>query len=337
MSAASGAAPGAVAGTAPRFASPVSTSLDELVGLRALALAEPRGARRRTGAALAGPAAANRLGRGLDFAEVREYRPGDDVRLIDWNVTARTRRPHTKLFVEERERPVHVCPDLRAPMRFATRGAYKSVLGARLAAVIGWRAVADGERTGGTVLADDGLAEVAPAPGRRGLTALFREIVRAGDAAPRTGVPRPRAPRLADAPARLARAVSPGATVWLLSDFADLDARAADALGAAFRTADLVLVHVVDPLDRALPAGSGLAVADAAGRRVEIRSAAQRARYREAFETRRARLEALAARGRHALLTARTDAPFDATCRRVLERDPGGLDGDASAEGVSGG
>ena len=306
---------------APRFASPASTSLDELVALRAVALAEAAGTRRRSGAALAGGAVSGRLGRGLDFAEVREYRPGDDVRLIDWNVTARTLRPHTKLFVEERERPVHVCVDLRAAMRFGTRGMFKSALAARLAAVIGWQAVARRERTGGAVLGGGRPVEIAPAPGRRGLTRLLREIARAeGDA--------PLAAPASDPVARLGRAVSPGATVWLLSDFADLDERAARSLGAAFAAADLVLVHVLDPLDRALPRGERLAVVGTGrGARVAIRSASQRRRYREAFEARRARLEALATAGRHALVTAATDAPFETTCGRVLRREP-----DAAAE-----
>ena len=288
---------------APRFGSPASTSLDELVGLRDVALGQARRARRRSGATRAGTAASARLGRGLDFAEVREYRPGDDVRLIDWNVTARTMRPHTKLFVEERERPVHLCVDFRAPMRFGTRGMYKSVLAARLAAVLGWRAVLAGDRTGGLVLADERHARARPAGGRRGLMALFRAIVQCQNLVPRAG-----GEGTEGALTGLARTVPSGASVWLLSDFADLDERAAARLGGAFAAHDLVLVHVIDPLDRALPSRGRLSVTGhraegAAPTRVEIRSDAQRRRHREAFEARRALLlEGIAARGRHPLV-----------------------------------
>ena len=318
-------APAEASGPAARFASPASTSLDELVGLQRVALAHGRRARRRSGAARAGPSTSARLGRGLDFAEVREYRPGDDVRLIDWNVTARTMRPHTKLFVEERERPVHLCVDFRAAMRFGTRGMYKSVLAARLAAVAGWSSVAARERVGGLVLADERAIEVRPENGRRGLMALFRAMVQAQNL-----VSRPGGASLGDALTGFARRVPAGATVWLLGDFADLDARAAALLGRAFASTDLVLVHVLDPLDRALPPPrgrlvvTGRAAPGAPATRVALRTEAQRTRYREAFEARRARLETLAASGRHPLVTASTDAPFDETVRRLLRRDGAG-------------
>ena len=120
------------------FASPASTSLDELVKLRSAAQALQRQMRKKSAAPLSGGSVSRRLGRGLDFAEVREYQPGDDVRMIDWKVTARSGKAHTKLFVEERERPVLLVVDFRASMRFGTRGMYKSVLAARLAALLGW-------------------------------------------------------------------------------------------------------------------------------------------------------------------------------------------------------
>ncbi len=325
--------PPAGAATAARFASPASTSLDELVGLRPVALAERARVRRRSGAALAGPVASGRLGRGLDFAEVREYRAGDDVRLIDWKVTARTQRPHTKLFVEERDRPVHLLVDFRSAMRFGTRGMYKSVLAARLAAAVGWSAVSDGDRAGGVVFTDERHVEVRPAGGRRGLMALFRATVQCQNLVPRAG-----GAEFADVLARLARTAAPGATLWLFSDFADLDARGATLLGGALAAHDLVAVHVVDPLDQALPPGGlldvvGRAAPSAPGARrargprataaarVAIRTEAQRRRYAEAFRERRALLEGLLVRGRHPLVTAATDAPFERTLRRVLARD----------------
>jgi len=102
------------------FKSPVATSLDELVKLRGAANALQRRVRRKSAAPMNGGSVSRRLGRGLDFSEVREYQPGDDVRMIDWKVTARTGSAQTKLFVEERERPVLLVVDQSSSMRFGT-------------------------------------------------------------------------------------------------------------------------------------------------------------------------------------------------------------------------
>lgn len=91
-------------------------------------------------------------GRGMEFDEVRAYQPGDDIRTIDWRVTARTGRTHTKLFQEERERPVLLLSDARRAMRFGTRDCFKSVLSARVTALLTWVALAGNDRVGGVTL-----------------------------------------------------------------------------------------------------------------------------------------------------------------------------------------
>jgi len=111
-----------------QFASPATTSVEELLNLRSAAVALQRKARKKSAAPQSGGSVSRRLGRGLDFAEVREYQPGDDVRMIDWKVTARSGTAHTKLFVEERERPVLLVVDFRASMRFGTQGMYSTKL-----------------------------------------------------------------------------------------------------------------------------------------------------------------------------------------------------------------
>lgn len=299
--------------------SPASTSLDELVGLRALAAALAR--RRRTSAApLAGGTASRRLGRGLDFAEVRAYRPGDDVRQIDWKVTARTGHPHTKLFVEERERPVYLVVDFRSAMRFGTRGMYKSVLAARLAAIVGWSAVAARDRTGGFVFTDDWHAEVRPETGRRGLMGLFRATVHAQNRIPSAGG----VAQFGDTLKRLAKVVHPGSTVYLFSDFKDFDGPARQTLGGALRRQELVAVHIVDPLDERLPEHGRLAVtgrsASGAPVRLAIDSTRQRRAYIARFEARRAALESLLGGSRKRLVTASTATPIADSAARLLAR-----------------
>ena len=106
-------------------------------------------------------------GRGVEYDESRLYQPGDDLRTMDWRVTARTGKPHTKIFRDERDRPVLVWLDLRRPMHFATRGAFKAVRAAQTAALISWSAVANGDRLGGLVFSEREHVEIRPGLGRR--------------------------------------------------------------------------------------------------------------------------------------------------------------------------
>lgn len=93
-------------------------------------------------------------GRGVDFEEFRPYQAGDDIRLIDWRVTARTNRPFTKVFREERERPVIVAVDQTHNMYFGSQVAFKSVIAAQAAALFCWLAIDNGDRVGGLVFSD---------------------------------------------------------------------------------------------------------------------------------------------------------------------------------------
>lgn len=231
-----------------QFESPVSTSVDELVALRDQAQALRRNTKKKSHSKVAGPSMSRQLGRGLDFAEVREYQAGDDVRMIDWKVTARTGKAHTKLFVEERERPIMIVIDMRSSMRFATQGMFKSVMAARLSALLGWNSVANLDRVGGFVFTDDWHTEVRPLSGRRGLMNLFRGIVQAQSREPSSG-----SNQLSDSLSRLRKAVHSGSTVYLLSDFVGFDEQTQMAMGNLLQRLDIVAVHIVDTLETQLP------------------------------------------------------------------------------------
>jgi uncharacterized protein (DUF58 family) len=127
--------------------SPISIDLPGLIGLRhrLVGTLQPPAAKTAAGD---GQYRTRFRGRGMEFAEVRAYQPGDDVRSIDWRVTARRGKAHTKLFHEERERPVLVAVDYRTPMFFATRGCFKAVQVSRLAALLAWQALGRGDRIG---------------------------------------------------------------------------------------------------------------------------------------------------------------------------------------------
>lgn len=302
------------------FASPASTSLDELVGLRTAAQAMQRQIRKKSAAPMSGGSVSRRLGRGLDFAEVREYQPGDDVRMIDWKVTARSGKAHTKLFVEERERPVLLVVDFRAGMRFGTKGMYKSILAARLAALLGWCAVASHDRVGGFVFTDDWHDEIRPQNGRRGLMSLFRAIHQSQQRVPHSG-----GDQLASTLQRLRHGVHGGSTVVLLSDFHGFDDAAHSALGSALQSLDVLAVHICDPLDVNLPAPGRYPMISRSGERLtrfqlSVSGPAERDNYRQAFDTRAQAVRQLFARHGHFYMQAMTEGSLRDTAAAILSR-----------------
>nr|WP_143708572.1 DUF58 domain-containing protein [Methylococcus capsulatus] len=232
--------------------------------------------------------------RGMEFAESRPYAPGDDVRNLDWRVTARTGRTHTKLFREERERPVMLSVDYRAAMWFATRGAFKSVRVAQLASLLAWSASHHGDRVGGQIFSDHGCSEFKPEHGQRGVLRLIRQLAEAqAPALPATAsetVP-------AMAMKHLQQHAKPGTLVFVLSDFRGFDAAAQTALSALARHSSVVLVFVYDPLEAELPKSGHFRVSDTVRETAFDAGRRSAERWRAKFETRRGALERFA-RGR---------------------------------------
>jgi uncharacterized protein (DUF58 family) len=310
----------AVNGNPFTFDSPATTSLDELVQLRSAAHALQRKVRKKTAAPMIGASVSRRLGRGLDFAEVRQYQPGDDVRMIDWKVTARTGRAHTKMFVEERERPVLLVVDFRASMRFGTRGMFKSALAARIAALLGWCAVGGQDRVGGFVFTDDTHSEIRPQAGRRGLMALFRAMQQTQSRQSSSG-----GEQLGDTLSRLRQSALGGSTVVILSDFSGFDERSRSTLGSVLQSLDVVAVQVCDPLDFTLPPPGEYAFrnndgVDGGRLLMKVRSKRQQADYRERFEQRQLDLKNLFATNRHYFTTALTSDSLIDTTQRIVSR-----------------
>lgn len=129
------------------MANGVIAELNELIDLRRYVQSiyyRPQGKAIRSGSHLS-----KLRGRGMDFAEVRNYQAGDEIRHMEWRVTARTGRPHVKIYQEERERPVVILTDFNPSMIFGTRIAFKSVIAARLTALLAWTVIKEGDRVGG--------------------------------------------------------------------------------------------------------------------------------------------------------------------------------------------
>ncbi len=153
----------------------ITPTLAELVALRAVA--QQRRPARKGRHGVAGPAASNLRGRGMDYAESRDYVPGDDVRHIDWRLTARSGRTHTKLFQAERERLTLIVADTAPTLYFGTRVRFKSVQAARAGAVAAWAAVRDGDRVA-ALRGSRSEAPVPPAAGARGALRVLDALVR---------------------------------------------------------------------------------------------------------------------------------------------------------------
>ena len=271
--------------------SPVRIDLPRLVALRAADGVRLPPARRVL-AVQSGGYRSRFRGRGMEFAEVRAYQPGDDVRSIDWRVTARRGEVHTKLFHEERETPVLLVLDYRRPMFFATRGRFKAVLASELAALLAWSAQAKGDRVGGFLFSEDHQCALRPARGQRGVLRLLHQMV----ADPAWQRP-PHAPfeprqRLAQTVQGLRHVVRPGSRVLLLSDFAQWDAQVEKQMALLCRQAQLALYFIYDPLEADLPAAGSYRISDGLSDLVIATDAADwRRRYRQGFEDHRRRLE----------------------------------------------
>ncbi len=230
-------------------------------------------------------------GRGMEFDEVREYYPGDDVRTIDWNVTARTGRPHVKKYIEERELTVMLIVDASMSFRFGSEAVLKSRLAAEVAALLAFSAIRNNDKVGLIVFTDQVEAFIPPRKGTRHVLRVIREILYVQAAHPGTDIP--------SALEYLSRVVRRRAVTFLLTDFLiggpllgdDRGARRLkQALATAGRRHDLVAVTIEDPRERFLPDCGGLVLLQDAetGARSVIDTAApaMRERFADAGRTR---------------------------------------------------
>lgn len=201
-------------------------------------------------------------GRGMDFAESRIYQPGDDIRTIDWRVTARSGRVHTKVFEEEREKPVLLWLDLRPSMFFATRGRFKSVVAAEIAALLLWKTLKDGDRIGG-ILQNGEHVELKPSRSRSAALHFLRQLSDMTRTQPlgKNGVAR-KNEDLQASWTRLRRVAQPGSQVFVLSDFRQVTPAALRQLAMVARHSQLALFSIHDPFEEKLPQQGNLRLTD---------------------------------------------------------------------------
>ncbi|MSP27484.1 MAG: DUF58 domain-containing protein [Methylococcales bacterium] len=187
-------------------------------------------------------------GLGMDFEESRMYQAGDDIRSIDWRVTARTGETHTKVFREERERPVFISVDNRAAMHFATRGVFKAVLAVKLAGLIAWAAQHQGDRIGGQLFSDSQCSELKPQNGKHAVLRFLNTLAN-GNTVSAEAKPI----SLEQVLARLAQHVHSGSLVYIISDFRGINDAAELHLAKLSQHCEVVLIFIYDALESNLP------------------------------------------------------------------------------------
>ncbi|MEB0042788.1 MULTISPECIES: DUF58 domain-containing protein [unclassified Pseudomonas] len=232
-------------------------------------------------------------GRGVDFDQVRVYQAGDDVRTIDWRVTARTQEPHTKLFHEERERPIFILVEQSRRLFFGSGLMFKSVLAAQAAALIGWAALGHNDRVGGLVFGDNEHYEIKPRRSKQSLLQLLNRLVRVNQSL-NTEIAADR-DAFGIALRRAREVLRPGSLVFVICDERAISDAAEQQLNLLSRHCDLLLLPLSDPLDHALPAAGLLRFAER-GARLELDTLDPELRqaYRAQGEARVARWELLA-------------------------------------------
>jgi uncharacterized protein (DUF58 family) len=200
-------------------------------------------ARRAVDDSLAGQYESVFKGRGMDFTGVREYQPGDDVRVIDWNVSARMNELHVKQFIEERELTVFLMVDVSGSQTFGTQKRRKQETAAELAALVAFAAVENNDRVGLMMFSDEIETLIPPQKGRKHVLRVISEIL--------DFEPERRGTDIPNALERLAQVADSRSVVFLVSDFLDPDFE--DSLNLVHQRHEIIPLVLSDPLERELP------------------------------------------------------------------------------------
>ena len=187
--------------------------------------------------------------KGMDFSEIRQYQAGDDIRQIDWRVTAKYGKPFTKLYTDEKQRPVFLLCDLRTSMKFATQGDFKSVIAAKITAFLAWLAESKGELIKSMLILPDGIRCLPPGQGKQTVLALIKELSIATNP---VGLI-PDLMTLEQATNKLGAFVGPGSLLFVCSDFHDLTPTTIQHFVRTSDKATLSFIHIFDKMEEKMP------------------------------------------------------------------------------------
>ena len=242
-------------------------------------------------------------GKGMSFSEVREYQPGDDVRMIDWNVTARNNKPFIKVMEEERELTVYFLVDVSASGRVGSTEHFKSEIAAEICAVLAFSAIRNGDKVGLINFTHDVEKSLSPRKGNGYAMQVIREVL--------FGEYEGKGTRIENALQFLSRVAHKKSIVFLISDFYDTDFD--NALKAVSNKHDLIMVNIVDPLDKALPNIGLFSCYDAeTGEKIVIDTSVKKVRdqYADNYKKRTEELERMCRKNKTDLIHIPTDVSY---------------------------
>ncbi|MDE1993587.1 MAG: DUF58 domain-containing protein [Rhizobiaceae bacterium] len=260
----------------------IYVSTDRLVALEGRARNLTFEQKARSHQQLAGRMQSSLRGRGLMFEELRNYLPGDDIRSIDWRVTARTDRPVVRVYSEEKERPALIVVDQRVNMFFGSRLSMKSVTAAEAAMLCAWRILGSGDRVGGFVFNDTEIEEVKPHRSRNAVIAFADKIVRQNRSLTADGASSPATGQLDAVLTKVANIAHHDHLIIIITDFEGHTAATRDTLLRLVDGNDIICILVYDPFMLELPKSGDIVVsggtlqAELALRRADIRNAIDR-------------------------------------------------------------
>jgi uncharacterized protein (DUF58 family) len=238
----------------------VCVAVSDLVRLQHCARSLPLGRSSKINNVMVGRHRSQVRGRGLNFEELRQYRQGDDIRQMDWKVSNRTRKPHVRIYTEERERPVIVVVDQRLSMFFGSRRVMKSVAAAEMAALVGWKSLSQGDRVGSLIFSDDSITELPAKANRQHLMHTFHTLEDYGRRLRQaeTG----NSDQLNQALKKLLNSAGHDALIYVISDLDGADESTGNYLSALAQHNSVILGFIFDPMEQNLPLGGKLAVSD---------------------------------------------------------------------------
>jgi len=200
-------------------------------------------------------------GRGLDFAEVRQYQPGDDIRSIDWRVTAKTQKTHTRLFTQEKERPIILAADMRSDMFFGSVNCFKSVVCAGAISMLAWIALKSKDRVGGVIIGDHRHIELRAKASRANVLSFIHALHNYSQQLT-SPIATSCEQTLDQMLIKLMRTAKPGSAVYIASDFHDIEQINIGRLLKLTQHCRLTFIVISDPLEWALPNNRNLQVTD---------------------------------------------------------------------------
>lgn len=278
--------------------------LDELVAFKDCKVRSELTSHRAVKSSVPGDHHSPFRGQGLEFDSVREYVPGDDIRNIDWKVTARTGYAHLKLFREERERSVILCVDMNEAMQFGTKNTFKSVQAAKAAAILGWRALASQNRVGACLYGQvpEGMQFFTPHRTRKSLGQMLNTLVTPSQENHHVA--------LEEALRHLNKAAHTGALIYLISDFLEVTENLERMLSRLNKRADVIAIAINDPAEKTIPPLSTLAFQGQEREKMVINtdSVAGREAYEAQWKTNRKQVEEMLSRQKIAMISMTTEA-----------------------------